>query len=225
MKKYLIVVAGGKGIRMGQLIPKQFMLLCGRPVLFHTLEAFYNYDSAIEIILVLPEEQRAYWKEVCDSYSFPIPHQVVAGGGTRFHSVKNGLENVPKGSLVAIHDGVRPLVPLDVIERTFVKAEKEKAAYPVIPVTDSLRKYATNSGSIFVDRSQYCLVQTPQVFHSSLLKESYNQSYQEAFTDDVSVVEAMGRCIPVMVEGSKENLKITTSSDLILVESLIKCKI
>jgi 2-C-methyl-D-erythritol 4-phosphate cytidylyltransferase len=225
MKKYLIVVAGGKGLRMGQLIPKQFMLLCGRPILFHTLEAFHNYDPSIEIIIVLPEDQKTYWSELCDSYSFFISHQIATGGETRFDSVKNGLEKIPEGVLIAVHDGVRPLITRDVIERVFAEAEEKKAAYPVIPVTDSLRRYIENGDSMSVDRSKYCLVQTPQIFHSSLLKEAYNQNYQETFTDDISVVEAMDGCVPVMVEGSKKNLKITTSFDLVLAESLIKCKI
>lgn len=224
MKKYVIVVAGGKGLRMGHALPKQFMLLAERPVLFHTLEAFYTSDSSIEIVLVLPKDQKAYWEELCSSFLFSVPHRIVFGGETRFHSVKNGLEVVPENALVAVHDGVRPMVSSQLIELSFETAQKEKAAYPVIPVTDSLRKYTDTNTSILVDRSQYCLVQTPQVFLSSLLKEAYKQEYNDAFTDDVSVVEAAGNCVPVMIEGDKNNLKITTASDLVFAEALIKCR-
>jgi 2-C-methyl-D-erythritol 4-phosphate cytidylyltransferase len=225
MKKYLIVVAGGKGMRMNQAVPKQFMLMAGRPVLFHTLEAFYKTDPSMTILLVLPEDQKTYWKELCDSFRFSVSHEIVSGGETRFHSVKNGLEKVPEGVLVAVHDGVRPLVSRELIELAYTTADEKKAAYPVIPVTDSIRKYTDSSVSMPVDRSQYCLVQTPQVFHSDILKEAYEQKYREEFTDDVSVVESTGSCIPVMIEGHKDNIKITSPPDLIFAEALMQCRI
>ena len=224
MKKYLIIVAGGKGARMNQAVPKQFMLLGGRPVLFHTLEAFYEADPSSMIILVLPEDQKTYWKELCDSFQFSIPHEIVSGGQTRFHSVKNGLEKVPPDVLVAVHDGVRPLISKELIESAYAAAEKDKAAYPVIPLTDSIRKCTGLSTSVSEDRSLYRLVQTPQVFHSNILKEAYKQEYREAFTDDISVVEFAGSCTPVMIEGRKDNIKITTSSDLVVAEALIQCR-
>ena len=224
MKRYVVIVAGGKGLRMGKPVPKQFMLLAERPVLFYTLESFYFFDSSVNIILVLPKDQVAYWKGLCDSFYFSIPHEVVIGGETRFHSVKNGLEIVPDGAVVAVHDGVRPLVSREIISLTFDTAEKQNAVYPVIPVTDSLRKYIDSSLTIPVDRSEYCLVQTPQVFLSSVLKKAYEQEYRNNFTDDVSVVESSGECKAVMVEGSKDNIKITTSLDLIVAEALLKCR-
>lgn len=222
--KYVIIVAGGKGIRMGSDIPKQFLILNNKPVLMHTIEAFYNYDSSIEIILVLPTQQQDYWNSLCNRYEFSIRHQIANGGDTRFHSVKNGLSLVKKQSVVAIHDGVRPLVNTEVIRNVFIVAEKEKAAYPVIPVIDSLRKLNVEGGSTMVNRSEYCLVQTPQIFLSELILSAYETEYSDKFTDDVSVVENYGDCIPVMVEGNSENIKITNPTDLIIAESMLMCR-
>jgi 2-C-methyl-D-erythritol 4-phosphate cytidylyltransferase len=221
MKKQVIVVAGGKGLRMGADVPKQFLLLNGKPVLMHTLEAFYRYDSAIRIILVIPSEQQSYWQELCKKQAFQIEHQVVAGGETRFHSVKNGLQFVERDSVVAIHDGVRPLVSLAVIADAFETAMREQAAYPVIPVVDSIRE-KTETGSRMVDRKRYCLVQTPQVFLSNVLLDAYEQDYSEKFTDDVSVVEAYGKVRPVQIAGDPKNIKITTPVDLVFAEMLIR---
>ena len=219
--KQVIIVAGGKGLRMGGDIPKQFMLLEGRPVLMHTIQAFYDYDSEICIILVLPDEQIVYWENLCTDYDFSIPHQIVSGGETRFHSVKNGLAVIKtSNALIGIHDGVRPLVDKELIARVYEQAELKGAAYPVVPVTDSIRK-----GNVAVDRSQYFLVQTPQVFKADILIEAYKQEYKTEFTDDVSVVETSGICRPIMVEGSRKNIKITTSIDLIIVQALMRCKI
>lgn len=225
-KKYVIIVAGGKGLRMGGELPKQFMLLAGRPVLVHTIEAFYNYDPDINIIVVLPEDQRVYWSQVCKVYNVTIQHQVVNGGETRFHSVKNGLQLVDEDTVVAVHDGVRPLVSSELIAKVYEIAESEKGAYPVIPLVDSLRKYVSPKGkSRPVDRSKYCLVQTPQTFLSNVLKYAYKQEYKEKFTDDVSVVEDVKNCVPVMIEGTQKNIKITTPIDLKIAEALIKCRI
>ncbi|MDR3339299.1 MAG: 2-C-methyl-D-erythritol 4-phosphate cytidylyltransferase [Candidatus Symbiothrix sp.] len=235
--KYVIIVAGGKGLRMGSDSPKQFQVLCGRPVLMHTLDAFYDYDHAIRILLVLPDDQKVYWKNLCTDYDFNIPHVVVSGGETRFHSVKNGLSLIEKqladneqnwmeNALIGIHDGVRPLVSKALIARTYEQAALEKGAYPVIPVTDSLRKSTGVAAKKFVpvDRSKYFLVQTPQVFWADLLIAAYKQEYKEEFTDDVSVVEAAGTCHPTTVEGKRENLKITTPIDFAIAQTLIKCK-
>ncbi|GHU62974.1 2-C-methyl-D-erythritol 4-phosphate cytidylyltransferase [Bacteroidia bacterium] len=226
MKKCVIVVAGGKGLRMGGDLPKQFMPVCGKPVLMHTIQAFYDYDTQIRIILVLPENQIAYWRQLCETQPFSIPHQLVKGGETRFHSVKNGLMEVGENTLVGIHDGVRPLVSQEIIAKAYQIAKNEKAAFPAISVTDSIRERDNEWGeSHAVDRSKYFLVQTPQVFLSDILSDAYSQDYQESFTDDVSVVEATRVCRPVMFEGSKENIKITTPIDLIIAKHLMKCRI
>jgi len=219
--KQVIIVAGGKGLRMGGDIPKQFLLLEDRPVLMHTIRAFYDYDPEIRIVLVLPNEQMVYWENLCANYDFSIPHQIVSGGETRFHSVKNGLAVIETNdALIGIHDGVRPLVDKELITRVYEQAELKGAAYPVIPVIDSMRK-----GTEPIDRSQYFLVQTPQVFKANMLIEAYKQEYKPEFTDDVSVVETSGICRPMMVEGSRENIKITTPVDLVIAQALMKCKI
>ncbi|MDR1610175.1 MAG: 2-C-methyl-D-erythritol 4-phosphate cytidylyltransferase [Candidatus Symbiothrix sp.] len=234
--KYVIIVAGGKGLRMGGDIPKQFMLLEGRPVLMHTIQAFYDYDFAIRIILVLPHEQREYWKNLCAEYKFSLPHQIVSGGETRFHSVKNALSlvhserftanrvpcTVHRAPLIGVHDGVRPLVDKELIHNVYAQADNANAAYPAIPVVDSMRKLADDlKTTLPADRSKYFFVQTPQVFKAGILFEAYKQDYDPRFTDDVSVVETLGICRPVMVEGSRENIKITTPIDLITAQSIL----
>lgn len=224
MKKYAIIVAGGKGVRMGAEIPKQFLLLDNKPVLMHTLQVFFDYDPEIELILVLPEKQQSYWQQLCLEYEFELPHTVVNGGETRFHSVKNALKLVEKDTLVAIHDGVRPLVGESIIANGFASAQEYRAAFPVIPVTDTLRRYIFNGISKWVDRNDYCLVQTPQVFSSNSIKKAYKQDYSEEFTDDISVLEKHVNFRPVMIEGSRENIKITTPIDLIIAEGILKCR-
>ena len=215
MKKYIIIVAGGKGLRMGAEIPKQFLILNDKPVLMHTIDAFYNYDPSIKIILVLPEEQQDYWTELCEKFDFKINHQTVSGGETRFHSVRNGLSIAPeKDVIIGIHDGVRPLVSKDVISRCFDKAAEKGVAFPVVPVVETLRK-KTGTGSIIVNRADYCLVQTPQVFNSEIIKKAYQQDFSDKFTDDVSVVESLNEYPIYEVEGASENIKITTPIDLI----------
>jgi 2-C-methyl-D-erythritol 4-phosphate cytidylyltransferase len=221
-EKYVIIVAGGKGLRMGSNIPKQFLLLNGKPILMHTIEAFYNYDFSVRIIVVLPEEQMAHWQSLCVEYNFNIRHQVVEGGKTRFHSVKNGLQFVRYESLVAIHDGVRPLVSQELIAKAFETAEWEKAVYPVIPVTDTLRKFAADGRSKKMNRARFCYVQTPQVFLSRVIIHAYDAEYSEEFTDDISVVEAQRNCKPKIIVGSRENIKITTPVDLAIAETLIR---
>jgi 2-C-methyl-D-erythritol 4-phosphate cytidylyltransferase len=232
----VIIVAGGKGLRMGGDIPKQFMLLAGRPVLMHTIQAFSDTDSAIRIILVLPREQKEYWENLCAGYNFSVPHYIVSGGETRFHSVKNGLTAIEKQSvagffektnaLIGIHDGVRPLVSNRLINNVYEQADSRDAAYPAIPVADSMRKLTDDlKTAVFIDRSKYFFVQTPQVFKAEILIEAYKQAYKPQFTDDVSVVETLEICRPVMVEGSCENIKITTPTDLIIAQTLMKCRI
>lgn len=215
----VIIVAGGAGSRMHSLVPKQFLPLAGKPVLMHTLEAFHAFRSDLQIVLVLPAGQISYWQDLCNSRpDFAVPHSIVAGGETRFHSVRNGL-SAATGTLTAVHDGVRPLVTRETLERCFRAAAEYGAAIPVIEPVDSMRRLAT-SGSRAVDRSAYRLVQTPQVFRTSLLKEAYLQEYSPRFTDDASVVEALGHAIH-LVEGNRENLKITTPSDMAVAEVLL----
>lgn len=219
MKKYIIIVAGGKGLRMGGEIPKQFIPIGGKPVLMRTIETFYAYDSSIQIILVLPVSQQEYWKDLCLEYSFDIPHQVADGGETRFHSVKSGLNLVKEDGWVGVHDGVRPFVSSDVIDRCYSAAAMWQAVIPVVDVVETVR-HMTEEGSETVPRDQYKLVQTPQVFDVSLLKKAYNQEYTSHFTDDASVVEALGVKVH-LVEGNRENVKLTTPFDLKLAEMLI----
>lgn len=219
MKKHVIIVAGGKGLRMGGEVPKQFLPVGGRPVLMRTVEAFYAYDSSIHIILVLPASQQAYWKELCETYRFSLPHDIADGGETRFHSVRNGLAWVDGEGLVGVHDGVRPFVSSEVIAGCYAEAETKKAVVPVVGVVETVRRL-TEAGSRTVPRDRYKLVQTPQVFDVQLLKQAYRQDYTDAFTDDASVVEAMGRQV-FLVQGNRENIKITTPFDLKVAEALL----
>ena len=218
MKKYIIIVAGGKGLRMGGDIPKQFLPVCGKPVLMRTLEAFHAYDAAMRLILVLPVSQQAYWKQLCEEYQFELVHEIADGGETRFHSVKNGLALVEEDGLVGVHDGVRPFVSQEVLTRCYEEAASLKAVIPVIGVVETVR-HLTEEGSETVPRDQYKLVQTPQVFDVTLLRRAYQQEYTDLFTDDASVVEALGEKV-YLVEGNRENIKLTTPFDLKLAELL-----
>ena len=218
MKKHLIIVAGGKGLRMGGDIPKQFLPVCGKPVLMRTMEAFHTYDAAIHIILVLPVSQQAYWKELCQEYRFSLSHDIANGGDTRFHSVMNGLAMVEGNGWVGVHDGVRPFVSQEVIARCYEEAEACKAVIPVIDVVETVR-HLTEEGSETVPRDRYKLVQTPQVFEVELLRRAYQQTYTDLFTDDASVVEALGEKV-YLVKGNRENIKLTTPFDLKLAEML-----
>ena len=218
MKKHIIIVAGGKGLRMGGDIPKQFLPVCGKPVLMRTLEAFHAYDSSMHLILVLPVSQQDYWKKLCKEYQFELLHDVANGGETRFHSVMNGLALVEGEGLVGVHDGVRPFVSQEVIARCYEEAKEKKAVIPVIGVVETVR-HLTEEGSETVPRDQYKLVQTPQVFNVALLCRAYQQTYTDFFTDDASVVEALGEKVH-LVEGNRENIKLTTPFDLKLAEVL-----
>lgn len=217
--KYALIVAGGKGLRMGTELPKQFLPIGGKPVLMRTLEAFYTYDPEIHLILVLPHSQQNYWKQLCEEYQFTLAHVIADGGDTRFQSVKNGLDLVTTPGLVGVHDGVRPFVSQEVIARGYALAEKKKAVVPVIDVVETIR-HLEGERSVTVGRDEYKLVQTPQVFDANLLKEAYEQPYSTHFTDDASVVEALG--IPVFLTmGNRENIKITTPFDLKIATALI----
>ena len=209
-------------MRMGTDIPKQFIPVGGIPVLMRTIERFHEYDTVLNIILVLPKHQQDYWKALCKEYNFNIPHVIVNGGETRFNSSKNGLAAIPDDAegVVGIHDGVRPFVSLSVIKECFETAREEYAAIPVLPVTDTIRYIDAHGGGRNVQRSDYLIVQTPQVFDISLLKRAFNQPYQDSFTDDASVVESLG-CQVSMVEGNRENIKLTTPFDLKIAETLL----
>lgn len=223
MKKYAVIVAGGKGNRMGSELPKQFIPLNDKPILMHTLQTFKLYTTDIQIILVLPANDIQLWRELCIKHSFDIEHTITEGGETRFHSVKNGLQLVDKDSIVAIHDGVRPFVSKSVIENSFVTAQTYKAVVPVIDIVDTVRELNDNE-SHTVSRDKYKIVQTPQTFLSNLIKQAYSQDYNKDFTDDASVVESMGVKIK-LIEGNRENIKITTPFDLIVGRALTKCLI
>lgn len=219
---YIIIVAGGKGLRMGGDLPKQFMPLHGKPVLMHTIERFRAYSDELKIILVLPHEQQDYWRQICQKYNFTIEHTVVDGGQTRFHSSQNGVAAVPDDAtgVIGIHDGVRPFVSEETIARCFEAARQFGAALPVLPVTDTLRR-VTDDGGYNVQRNDYRTVQTPQTFDAQLLKQAFKQPYSDNFTDDASVVEALGHKV-TMVDGNRENIKLTTPFDLVVAEALIK---
>ena len=222
-KDYIIIVAGGKGLRMGGDLPKQFLPVDGKPVLMRTIERFRQYSEAIGIILVLPHAQQDYWRQLCKEYHFNVEHTVGDGGDTRFQSCKNGIAAVPDDAtgVVGIHDGVRPFVSVDVIARTYEAAREHGAAMPVMPVTDTLRYVAGEDGAHNVLRSDYRTVQTPQTFDIQLIKRAYDVPYSEAFTDDASVAEAAGHKV-VMVEGCRENIKLTTPYDLLLADFICK---
>ncbi len=222
MKKFVIIVAGGSGSRMGTEIPKQFLELAGRPVLMHTIQIFCDYDPDCELILVLPEKQWEFWAGLCLKHTFSIVHQMVSGGETRFDSVRNGLKLIPDEGIVFIHDGVRPLVSKETLDRCFEMAIKSGNAIPVLPVTESLRKLEGEQ-TISVDRSLYFNVQTPQTFRSEQILEAFKQNYDPAFTDDASVVEKVGYSI-ALVDGNSENIKITTPTDLIIAEAFLRDK-
>jgi len=216
----VIIVAGGKGLRMGSELPKQFIPIAGKPVLMRTVEAFYDFDKDIKIVLVLPESHQAYWEDLCVQYKFDIPHKIATGGDARFHSVKNGLKYI-NGGLVGVQDGVRPFASKKMIERCYNAAKDNEAVIPVINSTDSLREIVDNGKSKIIDRSKIRLVQTPQVFHADVLKRAYEVEFKESFTDDASVVEVMGVNIH-LVEGEATNIKITTPLDLKIGELIVK---
>ncbi|NOU18332.1 MAG: 2-C-methyl-D-erythritol 4-phosphate cytidylyltransferase [Bacteroidales bacterium] len=220
-RRIVIIVAGGSGTRMGADIPKQFLPLLGKPILIHTIETFLALPSIIEIILVLPASQIPVWFDLCKKHHFDIKYTIAEGGETRFQSVTNGLMKViDSDALVAIHDGVRPLVSREVIERCFREAEKYGNAIPAIKPLETVR-FCEESGTIPVDREKVLLIQTPQVFKSSIIKQSYQTQWQSSFTDDASVVEYAGNQVHI-VEGNQENIKITTPQDLLFAEVILK---
>lgn len=218
--KYVLIVAGGSGQRMKSAVPKQFAELGGVPLLMHTFRAFYAFDKGAEFLLVLPGKEEETWKHLCERHSFEIPHVVVAGGETRFHSVKNGLRRISEEGIVFIHDGVRPLVSRQTIENCYREALKNGNAIPVIPPAESVRQ-VVGSRNYAMNRKNLFLVQTPQVFRVSAIKKAYEQEYSEHFTDDASVLENTGETI-FLVEGNRENIKITWPSDFTISEALLR---
>jgi 2-C-methyl-D-erythritol 4-phosphate cytidylyltransferase len=210
---------------MGSNVPKQFMLLNGKPLVMTTIENLCAMDVTLRIILVLPKEQLQLWDELCAEYSFAIPVKVVTGGTTRFHSVQNGLAAIeePEEALVGVHDGVRPFLAMKVYDELFREAAINGAVIPVVAVHDSMRRFIGGQGATeSVPRDRYRLVQTPQVFKLSILRKAYEQRYLEQFTDDASVVEAMGEFVHI-VEGNRENIKITTPFDFVLAKAIVEC--
>lgn len=217
----VVIVAGGKGLRAGGEVPKQFQLLGGTPMLMRTIEAFYKYNSNIEIVVVLPEGYDSYWNELCRSYDFTLSHKLAVGGETRFHSVRNGLQMVNQDGIVGVHDAARPFVSTDVIARCYNEAEIfQCGVIPVVEEHNSVRIMVGYESEPF-DRSKIRIVQTPQVFPTSMLINAYNAPYKVQFTDDASVAEADGIQIK-LVEGDKRNIKITTSFDFEMGEWLVK---
>jgi len=229
---YAIILGGGKGLRMGAAVPKQFLPIGGIPILMRTIMRFRDYSPELPIVLVLPAEQHEYWRSLCDQYQFKERCQLACGGATRFHSIVNGLSLIPDNAegVVAVHDGVRPFVSVDVISHCFETARQKGTAVPVINVVETVRRLGRTPvdneriedlPSETVPRNEYRLVQTPQAFNIQLHKQAYHQPYSDFFTDDASVVEALGHSI-TLVEGNRENIKITTPTDLRLAEFLVE---
>ena len=216
MQIVALIVAGGKGERMNMDIPKQFLLLNGTPILMHTLKQFSHFE---EIVLVLPPSQFEYWHELCKRYNFKQKHILVAGGATRFYSVKNGLDRIADNTTVAIHDGVRPLISTALINDLVAETKSGIGVIPILPVKDSIRK-VEGENSFHVDRSNLFKVQTPQCFLSAEIKEAYTQDFSDTFTDDASVFESNGGKINTLL-GEEKNLKITTEEDLKIASILI----
>jgi 2-C-methyl-D-erythritol 4-phosphate cytidylyltransferase len=218
--KTAIIVAGGMGRRMQSPVPKQFLMLAGKPVIFHTIDKFLQFDASIKLIIALPEESMPTWETLCRQMNFTTPAHIARGGETRFHSVLSALAFAGNNELIAVHDAVRPLVSVETIKRTFEAAGNSGAAIPVLPPADSLRRVAPD-GNYPVNRSEYVIVQTPQVFRSEILFEAYQQNYDPSFTDDASVVQKAGFPIS-LVEGNPENIKITSPADLKMAEFLLQ---
>ena len=225
-KKYLIVMAAGSGTRMGAQVPKQFLELGGKAILRRTIEVFLEACPGISVITVLPEAHIPYWRNYCLEHNFICPQVIVKGGITRFHSVRNALSKVPDGALAAVHDGVRPLVSPGLVRKMFAEAEEKGALIPVVLCVDTMKVLEKNGDELVpvagrtVDRSVLFGAQTPQVFHSELLKAAYSLPYDTSFTDDASVVERYGKNLSYMM-GERFNIKITTQEDLVLAKAIL----
>ncbi len=222
LKKYAIIVGGGLGNRMNSPVPKQFMKLNGKPVAMHTIDRFADSDIHPEIILVLQKDQHEAWKQLCLENNFTTPHKLAEAGETRFQSVKNGLLHAREEGIVAVHDAVRPLVHNKTIVTAYKAAEMYGNAVPAIPMNDSIRQIDSTK-TIAVDRTKYCIVQTPQCFRTEILVKAYSKEYKNHFTDDATVVESIGEKIH-LIDGTPDNIKITTPMDMALAESLLQYK-
>lgn len=219
MQKYAIIVAGGSGTRMKSEIPKQFIDIGGKPILMHTIEAYFSAFASLKLILVLPEIQVPFWRGLCEKHKFDIKHQIVNGGATRFHSVKNGLNAIHGNGLVAIHDGVRPFISTDIIKNSYKIAAEMGNAIASVPLKDSIR-YTNGEENKVADREHYQLIQTPQSFQIHLIKKAFEVDYESAFTDDAIVLEKLGEKIH-LIPGDYKNIKITTAEDLLMAEAFI----
>ncbi|MBS1773607.1 MAG: 2-C-methyl-D-erythritol 4-phosphate cytidylyltransferase [Bacteroidetes bacterium] len=222
MKKYTVIVAGGKGVRMGSALPKQFLPLNGHPILYHTIKAFKDAYADMHLVLVLPQEQLSYAQMVLQSFPERIDITIVTGGETRFHSVQNGLKVTEPDSIIFVHDGVRPLASTALIQRCYEQAVEKGSAIPAIPVADSMR-IIEDEDSRPIDREQMRIIQTPQTFRSDIILPAFEQEYQNAFTDEATVVEAYGDEVH-LVEGERSNIKVTTPEDMIVAEALLKAR-
>ena len=219
---YVIIVAGGSGTRMQSAVPKQFLLLAGKPVLMHTVETFHNSTTKPNIIIVLPADFHAYWLQLCNNHNFQIPFKLVTGGETRFHSVKNGLDLIPDdhASVIAVQDAVRPLTSAQIIDDAYQYALIHGNAVTAVKSRDSIRQ-VRDSISTNLLRDEIYLVQTPQTFQSAQIKQAYLQPYSNKFTDDASVVEDLGVNINI-VEGNYRNIKITFPEDIAIAELMLQ---
>ena len=221
MQRYIIIVAGGQGLRINAQLPKQFLPIGGRPILMRTIERFYDFDATMPIIIVLPQKHIDTWKTLCHKYGFDIKHDIVAGGEERFFSVRNALSKIPDGVVVGIHDGVRPFANNNTIAKAFAQAEMDGCAIPALPVKESVR-IADGNTSTTLDRNNIMIVQTPQCFRSEIIKTAYNTPYKPLFTDDATVVETVLKKHICITPGNAENIKITTPLDLELAEFLLE---
>lgn len=214
MKRYALIVAGGSGTRLGAPIAKQYLPIGNRPILMHTLSKFQGFDPSLSLILVIPGADFDYWKSLCQQYNFDVPHLLVAGGQSRFQSVKNGLDAIADTEgLVAIHDGVRPFVDTVVIQQSFQTAQLTGSAIAVVELKDSIRKVGASGSSFFQNRNEFRLVQTPQTFQLKKIKKAFEVEESVAFTDDATVYEHQGWQVS-LIPGNLENIKITTKEDL-----------
>lgn len=225
-RKYVIIMAAGSGTRMGAEVPKQFIELGGKAILQRTIEIFLDACPGISVVTVLPEDHMTYWRNYCLERNFICPQILVKGGITRFHSVRNALEKIPEGAVVAVHDGVRPLLTPGMVSRMFEEAENTPALIPVVPCVDTMRVLHRNGDMLetvpgaSVDRSVLFGVQTPQIFHSEILKAAYSLPYETSFTDDASVVEKYGNNLSYTM-GERFNIKMTTKDDLLFARAIM----
>ncbi len=220
MNKYAVIVAGGKGVRMGNAVPKQFLPLAGSPILYHTIKAFTDAYADIHLIIVLPGDQLSYANTVLQLFPERIDATIVQGGQTRFHSVQNGLKAIEGEGIVFVHDGVRPLVSAALIQRCYEQAADKGSAIPAIPVADSMRLVSGNN-SAPLNREQMRIIQTPQTFRTDIILPAFQQEYSLAFTDEATVTEANGTKV-YLVEGERSNIKVTTPEDMVIAEALLK---